>query len=213
MDSLAACSFSALKYTTSFPCCCSPAEVLGFVSDAFLLSCLFLLPSARDRTVTAMEWEPWVVQHGQCPMQLLRWWSINSLFSNCMQRELMHLLFTRHVRIARWYKSSSALWFNHKTDCKDAVVSSIGMEVVMWEKKKKIVTHWECTCLKTCSFCSSYMNIMRKQAYSSGLSSIMIKVPVHEFISGEPGWGLMTVSVQHPNPNSQHEIKFLPRNI
>jgi len=54
-----------------------------------------------------------------------------------MQREtLMHLLFTRHVKIARCYRYLSGLWLKHKKDHKEAAVCSIGMEVVMSEKKK-----------------------------------------------------------------------------
>lgn len=77
----------------------------------------------------------------------------------------MHLLFTRHMKIARCYRFLSGLWFKHKKDCKEVAVCSIGMEVVMSEEKK-IVTHWEHTFLKTSTSYPHYMNFMRKQAYS-----------------------------------------------
>lgn len=114
---------------------CRNARLCEWCISSWLF--ILFLPFARDKTLIAMEWDPWVVQHGQCPVQLSRWCSINSLFSNCMQREtLMHLLFTRHMKIARCYRFLSGLWFKHKKDCKEVAVCSIGMEVVMSEEKK-----------------------------------------------------------------------------
>lgn len=142
MDSLATCSSSALKYRTSFSYCCSTAEIQSFVSDAFLLSCgclfIYLLTLfARDKTycygMRALSYVAWTMPHAA-----LKGCSITSLFSNCMQREaLMHLLFTRHMEIARYYRDLLGLWFKaQKKDRKEVTACSAGMEVVMLEKKR-----------------------------------------------------------------------------
>jgi len=167
MDSLATCSSSALKYRTSFSYCCSTAEMQSFVSDAFLLSCgclfIYLLTLfARDKTycygMRALSYVAWTMPHAA-----LKGCSITSLFSNCMQREaLMHLLFTRHMEIARYYRDLLGLWFKaQKKDRKEVTACSAGMEVVMLEKKK-IATHWEYTLLKTSTCYPYYVNFTRK---------------------------------------------------
>lgn len=186
--------------------------MLGFGSYAFLSSFFSFLHFARDKTLIAMEWEPWAVQHGQCPVQLLRWRSISSLFSSCMRREtLMHLLFTRNMKIARCYRYLSGLWHKRKKDCKEVVVCSIGMEVVMLEEKKRLkhigsTPFWKLPPLIPTGWIS-----WGSRPVASGLSSIRIEVPVCKFISGEPSWRLVTVPVHHPQPNSQREIKYLHR--
>lgn len=183
--------------------------MLGFVSDAFLLSC-FLNFFLHGLKLIAMEWELCVVQHGRCLMQLLRSCSSDSLFPNRMQIETsMHLLFTGHMKIARCCRYLSGLWLKHKTDCQEGAVCSNGMEVVMSKKK-------DCNTLGVYISENFYLLSLfiwiswGDRPIATGLSSRIIKVPVHKFLPGEPSWRL--IPVHHPKPNSWHEIKYLHRN-